>query len=67
MSSGTSELMSRRRFAQWMGISSAGEARGRTGGGEWPPHVRIGHKVYYRREAVERWLREQEQAGGRRA
>ncbi|GAA3418832.1 hypothetical protein GCM10022140_25750 [Rhodococcus aetherivorans] len=50
-----------------MGISSAGEIRGRTGGREWPPHVRIGHKVYYRREAVEQWLREQEQAGGRRA
>ena len=31
-----------------------------------PPSVRAGHKVYYRRAAVEEWLEEQEQAAPRR-
>jgi hypothetical protein len=29
---------------------------------DWPPHLCIGKKVYYRRSAVDHWLRRQEAA-----
>jgi hypothetical protein len=55
------DLLSRRQFLREYGISDSGEQRGRTGG-PWPPHLRIGHKIYYRRRSVEQWLTEQERA-----
>ena len=57
-----SELMTRRQLLKELGISDSSERRGRTGGGEWPPHLLIGKKVYYRRESLADWLRHREAA-----
>jgi hypothetical protein len=54
------ELMTRKQFLQRMGISDSSERRGRRGGGEWPPHLLIGKKVYYRPESCDDWLRHRE-------
>ena len=57
-----SELMTRRQFLKELELSDSTERRGRTGGGEWPPHLLIGKKVYYRRESLDDWLRHREAA-----
>ena len=54
------EWISRRQFLDMLGISDSNERRQRREGHPWPPHLRIGNKVYYRRSAVEDWLRRQE-------
>ena len=56
------EFMTRRQFLKELGISDSSERRGRAGGGEWPPHLLIGKKVYYRRESLDDWLRHREAA-----
>lgn len=55
-----SELLSRRQFLRELGISDSSERRGRRGRGAWPPHVWIGGKLYYRRAAINDWIRQQE-------
>jgi hypothetical protein len=56
-----SELVSRKQFLEEFEISDSGERRGRTGQRDWPPHVRIGKKkIYYRRAALDDWIRRQE-------
>jgi hypothetical protein len=62
MTDTVSELMTRRQFLKQLGISDSSERRGRTGGGEWPPHLLIGKRVYYRRESLDDWLRQREAA-----
>jgi hypothetical protein len=62
MTDTVSELVTRRQFLKELGISDSSERRGRTGGGEWPPHLLIGKKVYYRRESLDDWLRHREAA-----
>jgi hypothetical protein len=62
MTDTVSELVTRRQFLKKLGISDSSERRGRTGGGEWPPHLLIGKKVYYRRESLDDWLRHREAA-----
>jgi hypothetical protein len=57
-----SELITRGQLLKELGISDSSERRGRTGGGEWPPHLLIGKKVYYRRESLDDWLRHREAA-----
>jgi hypothetical protein len=57
-----SELITRRQFLKELKISDSSERRGRTGGGEWPPHLLIGKKVYYRRQSLDDWLRHREAA-----
>lgn len=54
------EWINRRQFLDMLGISDSNERRQRREGRPWPPHLRIGNKVYYRRAAVEDWLRAQE-------
>jgi hypothetical protein len=56
-----SDLLSRRQLMKEYGFSDSAERRGRAGG-SWPPHLTIGHKIYYMRRSVERWLAEQERA-----
>ncbi|ASL16272.1 hypothetical protein MYCOZU2_03898 [Mycobacterium intracellulare subsp. chimaera] len=55
-----SELLSRKQFLAKIGISDSGERRGRTGERDWPPHLLVGQKVYYRRAAVDDWILRQE-------
>jgi hypothetical protein len=54
------ELIPRGQFLTELGISDSNERRQRKEGHPWPPHLRIGNKVYYRRSAVEDYLRAQE-------
>lgn len=66
------QLLTRNELCAEYGFAESTERRARTQG-RFIPHLRIGRKVYYRREAVEAWLvrREQDaqasQAGGHRA
>jgi hypothetical protein len=55
-----SEMIPRREFLKKLLISDSTERRGRTGSGDWPPHIRILSKVYYRRAAVDDWIRRRE-------
>ena len=52
-----SEWIPRRDFLEELPMSDSTERRRRTGGGDWPPHIRIGAKIYYRRAAVDDWIR----------
>lgn len=54
------KLLNRTEFAQQLGISESSEHRGRQHEPNWPPHIRVGHLVFYREAAVEQWLFEQE-------
>ncbi len=54
------ELMSRQHFLEMLGISDSNERRRRKTSPAWPPHLRIGKKVYYRKSAVETYLRQLE-------
>ena len=57
----TGDLLSRRQFFEEIGISDSNERRKRKQGGpDWPPHLCIGTKVFYRRDAVAAWLLRQE-------
>ncbi|MCX5044067.1 hypothetical protein OG921_12915 [Aldersonia sp. NBC_00410] len=57
----TGDLLSRKQFFEALGISDSNERRKRQDGGpDWPPHLYIGRKVFYRREAVAAWLLRQE-------
>jgi len=57
----TGDLWSRRQFFEEIGISDSNERRKRKQGGpDWPPHLCIGTKVFYRRDAVAAWLLRQE-------
>ncbi len=57
----TGDLISRRQLLEELEISDSSEWRKRKEGGhEWPPHLCIGRKIYYRRSAVDDWLRRQE-------
>ena len=56
----TDELMSRKHFLEKLEISDSSERPRRKGDHEWPPHLLIGKKVYYRRSAVDNFLRRQE-------
>ena len=54
------ELIPRKRLLDELGISDSSERRGRTGNRDWPPHLSIGKKIFYRRASVDDWLRHQE-------
>lgn len=60
------DLMSRREFLERCGISDSTERRGRQHDPCWPPHLRIGIRVYYRRQAVESWIALQELLAGQK-
>jgi predicted DNA-binding transcriptional regulator AlpA len=54
------QFLSRKNLLGEFGISDSSERRRRKCDENWPAHVRIGRKVYYRRSAIEDWLRRQE-------
>jgi hypothetical protein len=56
----TDELISRKQFIAELGISDSTERRARAGTHDWPPHLCIRKKLYYRRSAVDDFLRRQE-------
>jgi hypothetical protein len=57
----TGDLWSRKQLFEKLGTSDSNERRKRKQGGpDWPPHLCIGKKVFYRRDAVAAWLRRQE-------
>ena len=57
----TGDLLSRRQFFEEIGISDSNERRKRKQGGpDCPPHLYIGTKVFYRRDALAAWLFRQE-------
>jgi hypothetical protein len=60
MTDTVSELVPRRQVLKELRISDSSERRERTGGGEWPPHLRIGSKIFYRRQAIDDFIRQQE-------
>jgi len=57
-----SELVPRTNLLDEFGISDSCERRQRKEGADWPPHLLIGKKVYYRRESLSAWLRQRESA-----
>jgi hypothetical protein len=57
-----SELVPRTILLDEFGISDSCERRRRKEGADWPPHLLIGRKVYYRRESLSDWLRQRESA-----
>ncbi len=62
MTDTVSELVTRRQFLKELGISDSSERRRRKEGADWPPHLLIGRKVYYRRESLSDWLHQRESA-----
>jgi hypothetical protein len=55
-----SDLIPRTKLLDEFGISDSCERRRRKEGADWPPHLLIGRKVYYRRESLSDWLRRRE-------
>jgi hypothetical protein len=55
-----SELVPRTSLLDEFGISDSCERRRRREGADWPPHLLIGRKVYYRRESLSDWLHRRE-------
>jgi hypothetical protein len=45
-------------------LSPSGERRHRREQTDWPPHVEIGRKIFYRRAGVMQWLERQEAKQG---
>lgn len=62
MSDTEREFMQRKEFMKILPISDRAERRRRRSGQPWVPHLRIGNRIYYRRSAVEEFLRAQEEA-----
>jgi predicted DNA-binding transcriptional regulator AlpA len=55
-----SSLIPRAELLKKFQISDASERRRRSGAVDWPPHVLIGKKIYYRRSQIDAWLRRRE-------
>jgi predicted DNA-binding transcriptional regulator AlpA len=58
-------LIPRAELVKKFQISDASEWRQRSGGEDWPPHLLIGTKVYYRVSQIDDWLRRREAASPR--
>lgn len=56
------DIIRRKKFLKILKISDRAERRRRRSGQPWVPHLRIGNRIYYRRSAVEEFLRAQEAA-----
>lgn len=54
------ELIDRRTLLEKLGISDSSERRARARQRDWPPHLRIGAKIFYRNSVVDEWVRQQE-------
>ncbi len=55
-----SALVPRAELLKQLGISDSSEWRQRNGTADWPPHLVIGKKIYYRRSQINAWLRRRE-------
>ncbi|MGO8768400.1 MAG: hypothetical protein ACLQIK_26765 [Mycobacterium sp.] len=55
-----SALVPRAELLKQFRISDSSEWRQRNGTADWPPHVVIGKKIYYRKSQIDAWLRNQE-------
>ena len=53
-------LMGLAEFRALTHLSRSGERNHRREKEDWPPHIEIGRKVFYRRAAVMDWLHRQE-------
>lgn len=60
MADTTDELIDRRTFLAKLKISDSSERRGRARQRNWPAHLRIGSKIFYRSSVVDEWVRHQE-------
>lgn len=56
----TDVLMGLAEFRALTRLSRSGERAQRRAQDDWPPHIKIGRKVFYRRAAVMDWLTRQE-------
>ena len=54
------DRMSRPIFLTDYDIEGSTEKRARAEGLPWPPHVVLGKRIYYSRQAVQRWFEQQE-------
>ena len=55
-------LIPRAELLKRLQISDASEWRQRSGGADWPPHLLIGTKIYYRSSQIDAWVRRRESA-----
>ena len=53
-------LVPRAELLKQFRISDSSERRQRNGAPDWPPHVVIGKKIYYRSSQIDAWLRRRE-------
>jgi hypothetical protein len=60
------DRIERQDFLGEFGFQASTENRARKQGLSWPPYVVLGKRIYYSRQAVQRWFEEQEAkaAGG---
>jgi hypothetical protein len=60
------DRIERQDFLEEFNFQASTENRARKQGLPWPPHVVLGKRIYYSRQAVQRWFEDQEAkaAGG---
>ena len=56
----TEQFIPRAQFLEELCISDSSERRQRKAGGDWPAHITIGKKIYYRRCRVDEWIARRE-------
>jgi len=56
----TDQLIPRAQLLDELCISDSSERRRRKAGRDWPAHITIGKKVYYRRSRVDEWIAQRE-------
>ena len=56
------QFMTREQFCKELNLSLGTERRLRQAGQDWPPHLRIGRKIFYRRDGVRQWVARKEVA-----
>jgi hypothetical protein len=56
----TDQFIPRAQLLAELCISDSSERRRRREGGDWPAHITIGKKIYYRRSRVDEWIARRE-------
>ena len=54
------DRIERQDFLEEYDFQASTENRARKQGLPWPPHVVLGRRIYYSRQAVQRWFEQQE-------
>lgn len=54
------EITPRKQICDELGISLSTERKMRQEEPDWPPHLLIGRKIFYRRESVRQWVARRE-------